>query len=260
MAKTKSYKTNTLYQYPHQNDYEIEPGESEEHFYRRVMNAAKKRMQRLEKLSEEEGFEKVLNYSYRNARKEIEALWGEGRKYFTPTIPKDRAGNVDYGERNDRMAAALHFLGSATSTKEGIVAVYEQRAKSISKLAGVDINWHQLADIAEAMDSGESGGSPSKLKAIGVIKTIEKEGIEKALKKNKNMKDEVLMKLVGDYLTSDNSKSLRDILDISDKEAEDMFYQIKAKEFEAQGEGDYEDIYNGLKSGQVKIEKGEIKK
>lgn len=256
----KSYKTKTKYSYSSQVDYEMKPGESEEQFYKRVMNAAKKRMQRLEKLSEQKDFENVLNYSYRNARKEIEALWGEGAKYFTGTVPKDKAGNVDVRERNDRLAAAMHFLGSATSTKEGIIQVYTKRAESISKLAGVEINWHQLADIADAMDAGESGGSPSKLKAIGVIKTIEKDGIEKALKKNKNMKDEVLMKLVGDYLTSGNSKSLRDILNISEDKAEDMFYQIKAKEFEAQGEGDYENIYNGLKSGAIKIEKGKIKK
>lgn len=217
-------KRQTKYEYRGYSGADIKPGESEEAYYKRVMAAADKRLQRLEYLSKEPGYEGVLNYAYKTAMRDIEIQRGEGYKRFGQNVPSDRR------DRNEQIAAALHFLESATSTREGIKKVYTERAKTLSQQMGIDIKWNEVADIVDAMSSTESGGSPTKLKAIGVIKSIDKYGIEKALKKNKHMNDDIVMKLTKDYLKGDKFASLRESLDIDAKRAAELLEEIRMSE------------------------------
>lgn len=216
-------KRSTKYEYRGYNS-DIKPGESEEAYFKRVMAAADKRLQRLEYLSKEPGYEGVLNYAYKTAMRDIEIYKGEGRKRFGQTVPTDRR------DMNEQISAALHFLESATSTREGIKKIYTERAKTLSEQMGIDIRWDEVADVVDAMSSTESGGSPTKLKAIGVIKSIDKYGFEKALKKNRHMKDDIVMKVAKDYLKGDKFASLRDSLDIDDKRQKELLEDIRSAE------------------------------
>ena len=212
-------KRSTKYEYRGYNA-DIKSGESDEHYFKRIMAAADKRLQRLEYLSKEEGYEGVLNYAYKTAMRDIEIYRGEGRKRFGSNVPENRR------DMNEQIAAALHFLESATSTREGIKKIYTERAKTLSEQMGIDITWDEVADVVDAMSSTESGGSPTKLKAIGVIKSIDKYGFEQAKKKNKHMNDDIVMKLAKDYLKGDKFSSLRDSLDISDDTAAEILKNL----------------------------------
>ena len=176
---------------------DIRPGETTEHYYHRLAKVADQRMKRLEQLSEQEGFEAVKDYAYRSAKKKLDVWGGE---HFNIKMPE--SANL----RNEKIADMIHFIESKTSTKGGIVNVYEKRAKTLSQRFGLDVTWRELADIMDAFQDETSHGSPTKIKAIGVINSIKKEGLEAAMKKNRNFDDEIVMTVVHRYLMNEKGK------------------------------------------------------
>ena len=106
---------------------DIRPGETTEHYYHRIAKVADQRLNRLEKLSQEKGFEGVTEYAYRNAQKALD-VWGGNR--FNTKMPE--SANL----RNEKIADMIHFIESKTSTKGGIVNTYEKRAKTLSEKYG----------------------------------------------------------------------------------------------------------------------------
>lgn len=176
---------------------DIRPGETTEHYYHRIAKVADQRLNRLEKLSQEKGFEGVTEYAYRNAQKALD-VWGGNR--FNTKMPE--SANL----RNEKIADMIHFIESKTSTKGGIVNTYEKRAKTLSDKYGLDVKWQDLGKIMEAFQDESSHGSPTKIKALGVINDIKKEGLEAAMKKNRNMNDDIVMTVAKRYLENRGGK------------------------------------------------------
>jgi hypothetical protein len=176
---------------------DIRPGETIEHFYHRIAKVADQRFIRLKQLSKEKGFEGVTEYAYRNAQKSLD-VWGGNR--FNTKMPESE--NL----RNEKIADMIHFIESKTSTKGGIVNTYEKRAKTLSEKYGLDVKWQDLGKIMEAFQDESSHGSPTKIKALGVINDIKKEGLEAAMKKNRNMNDDIVMTVAKRYLENRDGK------------------------------------------------------
>lgn len=176
---------------------DIRPGESTEQYYHRLAKVADQRLIRLEKLSQEKGFEGVTEYAYRNAQKALD-VWGGNR--FNAKMPES------VNLRNEKIADMIHFIESKTSTKGGIVNTYKKRAKTLSDKYGLDVKWQDLGKIMEAFQDESSHGSPTKIKALGVINDIKKEGLEAAMKKNRNMNDDIVMTVAKRYLENRDGK------------------------------------------------------
>ena len=119
--------------------YNIEqrPGETIEHYYKRLAKVADQRLVRLEQLSEQPGYENAWKWAYKSAQKDIEK-WG-GAKRFNTAPPSDQRQLK--AKINDIKA----FLGAKSSTKSGITEVYKKRAKTWNEKYGTDVSWEDLA-------------------------------------------------------------------------------------------------------------------
>ena len=119
--------------------YNIEqkPGETIEHYYKRLAKVADQRLVRLERLSNEAGYENAWKWAYKSAQKDIEK-WGGAKRFNTapPTDQRQLKAKI-----NDIKA----FLGAKSSTKSGITEVYKKRAKTWNEKYGTDVSWEDLA-------------------------------------------------------------------------------------------------------------------
>ena len=178
---------------------DIRPGETTEQYYKRLAKVADQRLLRLERLSKEKGFEGVEEYAYRVAQQSLD-IWGGKR--FNTKMPESAA------LRNEKIADMLHFIQSPSSTKAGIMEIYQHRADILNKRYGLDVSWQQLGKIIEAYhDESGKGSTKTEIKAIGVINDIKKEGLEAAMLKNQNMNDDIVMQAVKNYLSDPKEHS-----------------------------------------------------
>lgn len=173
-------------------DTSIREGESIEHYYKRLAKVADQRLVRLEQLAEQDDFEGVTGYAYRRAQKALD-VWGGNR--FNTKMPD--SPNL----RNEKIADMIHFIESKTSTKGGIVSTYKARAKTMKEKYGIDMTWQQMGKVMEAYSDTDSPGSPTKVKAMGIINQIDKEGIEATMKKNQNLSDDMVVEMAKKILT-----------------------------------------------------------
>lgn len=178
---------------PKSINIDMKPGESVEQYYHRLADAADHRLIRLEAMAHEPDFEGVKKFAYARAMKDLE-VWGGNR--FNTKMPES------VNLRNEKISDIIHFLQSPTSTKTGIVNVYKKRAETIKSKYGIDLNWQQMGRLMESFSDDASGGSPTKIKALGVIKQIDKMGVEKALKKNPNVSDDIIRTVADNYLNN----------------------------------------------------------
>ena len=163
--------------------------------YRLAAQAANKRLQRLERLSRQLGYENAKNWAYRSAMSDIQALRGEGARRFPslpgkmPTDPTAQA-KLEMQIRRS-MKAIEHFRELPTSTKSGIKRVYKNRAKSFSQGANVEFTADDLAGVFETglwdtlMANGF--GSETTRRVIGMIKD-DKEKLRKLRKQKRSMR------------------------------------------------------------------------
>lgn len=110
--------------------------------YRRAVERVNKQLYRLEKASAREGYTGILDYAYRNAMRDIQAMGGGKR--FSKSVPKTMR------EYRKRMNAIERFESKPTSKLTGVKNIYEKRAETFSKKAGTDINWEGMAKIFES--------------------------------------------------------------------------------------------------------------
>ena len=196
MAKKKS----TVHEYKAASAYNIEQreGESELAYYRRLAKAADQRLVRLEELSTQEGFKAVKKYAYARAMRDIESYGKSGDKLrFNTAPPEDRRL---FREKIMDMRA---FLSSPTSTKRGIIEVYQKKVDTINQKFGTNFTWQQLADFFDSGDADrlfKDYGSKTVMTAIGRIQQT-KEQIEKKIAENGNRRtdsiaDEVALKIM----------------------------------------------------------------
>ena len=171
---------------------EQSPFESDIDYYKTLMRQANARMTRIENNTDPR-FASMKKYAYRKAVYDIKGFEGaeeESRRFRADDIPLTKAGTVNKNELHKRISAAKRFLDSPSSTKTGIRAVYEHRAKTVNQRYGYEIGedgkrhrrkdwqnltWEDMAnyyesDIAEQND--QQYGSKTEVRALGAIKRI----------------------------------------------------------------------------------------
>ena len=144
------------------------PGESYHAYYKRIAKVADLRLLRLERLSEQEGFEGAWKWSYNKAMKDIER-WG-GAKRFNTKAPENL--NQLKAKINDIQV----FLGSVTSTKSGIVEVYKSRADTFNQKYGMNWSWQDMAKFFDQFGSTlyDEYGSDVINQVIAVVQSMQK--------------------------------------------------------------------------------------
>ena len=101
------------------------------------------------------------------------------------------------------------FLSSVTSTKQGIVSVYTERAHTFNTQFGTNYTWQDLADFYQSGDADkalQAASSATVQKAIGKIQHA-KEQMLKEMNKNSKVtldkEDKIVYKKAMDLLKSD---------------------------------------------------------
>lgn len=135
--------------------------------YRQLAKRADQRLVRLEKLSGQKGFEKVLQYAYRVAMRDIRSWSGSDARRFNTRPPKNTA------QLKAKIADIEKFLESVTSTKTGIVTSYDNRVKKFNEKYGTDFTGSELSEFFKStlykkMDS-KVEVSDTIMRAIAVI-------------------------------------------------------------------------------------------
>lgn len=172
---------------------EREPGESDAEYLKRIVRIANSRMASLEKLSDEEGFEGVLEWAYASAYRDIHTIFSredEGARFSAATK------GLGENEIKRRINAVQRFLNSATSTKRGILSVYKNRVNTLNKKYGTDFTWQNVGAFWESelvRKMIEEYGSDTVVRVVGTLNRTPLEEIRTAISKNKRItKDKVL--------------------------------------------------------------------
>lgn len=190
------------------------PGETLEHYYRRLAKTADQRLVRLERYGDEEFYKTARQWAYARAVQDIKK-WrqpGEGMDSFRfntkpPKDPEDLLAKI-----NDIKT----FLTAPTSTKQGITDVYKRRADTINKKYDTNFKWQELAKfytsgLAELWEA--KFGSKTALKTIGVLQHNKDKilrGISSAEGKDIRIDNKMLQKTVNKAL-ADNDLNIKDL-------------------------------------------------
>lgn len=147
-------------------------------FYRSIAKTADQRLVNLERLSQKEGYKNVLEWSYKDAMREIRGVYGQDARRFNKKQPDD----IRSVHKNIRRV--LSFLEAPTSSKQGIDEVYGKRANTINSKYGTNVNWSNVGDLYNSRlyrKTDSKYGSKTVLKAIGKIQENSKQ-VKKYLK------------------------------------------------------------------------------
>lgn len=156
--------------------------------YRRVAKLADQRLVRLEALEGQKNFKNVTKYAYKKAT--LDAMqWGANvekpRFNIKPPLNKKAGGKLEEilnrTSTRAKINDMLNFLEKPTSTKGGIIDIYQKRADTLNKNkavveAGLHFTWQDVGDFFESRlykKMLSSFGSETNIKAIGVVKDNE---------------------------------------------------------------------------------------
>lgn len=172
---------------------EREPGESDAEYLKRIVRMANSRMASLEKLSDKEGFESILEWAYASAYRDIHTIFSredEGARFSAATK------GLGENEIKKRINAVVRFLNSATSTKRGILSVYNKRVNTLNERYGTDFTWQDVGAFWESelvRKMTDEYGSDTVLRVVGTLDRMPLKDIRRAISKNKRItKDKVL--------------------------------------------------------------------
>ena len=164
--------------------------------YRKLAKRADQRLVRLEKLSEQPGFEAVTKYAYRVAQRDIRAWSGEKATRFNTKPPSNT------NQLKAKIADIKKFLDSASSTwgetkeTKGIKKIYQDRADTINeklKKDGINANftWQDLARLFESglwekLQTSDNFSSKSDFKTLARMKANFND-VESAISEDKDI-------------------------------------------------------------------------
>lgn len=147
--------------------------------YRRVAKTADQRLVRLEALSKQKDFKQVKSWAYKNAVNDA-LEWG--------ARPEKPRFNIKAPEHKTSLKAKindmLNFIEKPTSTKQGIIEVYESKAKTLNekyKEYGLNLNWSDVGTFFESTlykKLSKKYSSGTVIKAIATMKQNEKQLIK----------------------------------------------------------------------------------
>lgn len=144
--------------------------------YRKVAKVADQRLVRLEQLSKQKDFKQVKQWAYKNAIQDA-LEWGANvNKPRFNIKPPSKKYSIQ-AKINDM----LNFIEKPTSTRAGIVEVYESKARTLNekyKEYGLNLNWSDVGTFFESQlykKLSKKYSSGTVIKAIATIKQNEKE-------------------------------------------------------------------------------------
>ena len=173
-------------------------------WYKRLQQTADKRLERAEKLSEQQYFKPAMKWAYAKAQQDIKRFNGAGSVRFGRSIPKTEAGI------RSKINAIRKYLDSPSSTKSGIKTIYQKRADTFNKKYGTKFTWESLAkyfESGEAQKWENKFGSKTALKTIAQIQKNEKDimkKIEEEDKRDIRVDDKMLNRTVNEALSDEN--------------------------------------------------------
>lgn len=168
-------------------EIEMQPGETTLGYYERIAATADNRLRAIEALRHQTYFTNVDQYAYARAMRDIQSYGGNKR--FSTKPPESAK------ELSAKISDIKRFLNAPTSTKSGIIEVYEERAQTLNERYGLNMDWKELADLFESgLFSNLEGryASETAMRIIGTIRGLSKKQIE-GIKNNKNMKGESIL-------------------------------------------------------------------
>ena len=142
--------------------------------YRKLAKRADQRLVRLEKLSTQKDFKQVKQWAYKNAV--TDALeWGANpdKPRFNIKPPKSTIS------LKAKIQDIKNFLEKPTSTKAGIIEVYDKKAKTLNekyKEYGLDLTWSDVGTFFESAlykKLSKKYASGTVIKAIATMKKNE---------------------------------------------------------------------------------------
>lgn len=144
--------------------------------YRRVAKAADQRLVRLEELSTHKDFKQVKQWAYKNAITDA-MEWGANvnKPRFNIKPPKSKTSI------RAKIQDMLNFMEKPTSTRAGIVDVYQRKADTLNekyKDYGLNLNWSDVGTFFESTlykKLSKKYSSGTVIKAIATMKQNEKE-------------------------------------------------------------------------------------
>ena len=140
--------------------------------YRKLAKRADQRLVRLEKLSTQKDFKQVKQWAYKNAV--TDALeWGASpsKPRFNIAPPKSTIS------LKAKIQDIKNFLEKPTSTRSGIIDVYEQKAQTLNekyKEYGLNLNWSDVGTFFESSLYKKLSKKYSSGTVIRAIATIKK--------------------------------------------------------------------------------------
>ena len=196
-------------------DIEQKPGESLEHYYHRLAKTADQRLVRLESYEYDKYFKPATQWAYSRAQHDLQRWTGKGpgakHLRFNTAAPKSEEKLIS--KIND----IKHFLSSPTSTKKGIIDVYQRRADTINRKYGTSFDWKSLAKY---YDSGQAElwdskfGSKTALRTIGVIQKKSREMLQRikdAEEKDQKTEDAAMADKMVKMALKDNDLNIEDL-------------------------------------------------
>ena len=161
-----------------------------EKVYRTLAKSADQRLVRLEKYSQEEGYENIKEWAYARAMHDIKQWSGKEADRFNTKPPASKTDLLS------KIQDIRTFLESKTSTKQGITSVYKKRADSLNKTMRADygddwedVNWKDMAqyfDSALYKKLNEKYGSDLIMLVMSTVKKDRKK-IAEDIKQNKDI-------------------------------------------------------------------------
>ncbi len=157
-------------------DVDQRPGESMEHWYRRLARTADDRIRALKAYSHDKYFKPAIQWAYAVAQNDIKKWSGQHAERFNTKPP----------ENPERLLAKISdiqkFLQSPTSTKSGIRASYQKRANTLNEhYPGLNFTWKEMAQFyeSETWQNIVEYGSQTAMKMIAKLRKYGKKNAEK---------------------------------------------------------------------------------
>lgn len=116
--------------------------------YKRMAKSADQKLRRLEKLSQQQGYQQVLRYAYAEAMNALQSFGGAKR--FDTKPPMTEKGNIDLRQLKRKMNAIEQFMEKPTSNKRGIEATYNKRSQTIKERYGVELTPDETKSFYES--------------------------------------------------------------------------------------------------------------
>lgn len=161
--------------------------------YKHKAKIANDRLRLLEKLAQKEGYEDVLNYSYRIAMRDLKGMnvRGKGNRF---NLPKST------NQLQKALRAVDKFLDAPTSLKSTIDVMNQQNVVNFNKAFGTNFTQQELANFTQSVNWNDLKKEYDSAKLQLVIRRMKMkskrtpEVVKEHLAKHKNLttKDEVM--------------------------------------------------------------------